>query len=327
MPEEINIAEVHSEEIQDIVGRAPTWIVRWGNIVVACLVFLILLGAWFIHYPDAISAPVTISASTPPIKIISLSNGHILKLYAKDGEQVKVNQIIAVIDNPANTKDMIYLKGIVEKIDTALDTQKAIKESNFAKKLQLGENQPDYAILFQAISKLKNTTEKNNMLSTVQSAAKKIKNQIAAWENRYVLRSPLNGKLTFLKSWNTNRYVNIGEIMFIIMPPNIQQLEIKAQLPIYKYGKIKIGQKVLIKLNQYPYEEFGMLKARVEKLANVTLDSTYTVQLKLENGLLTTRNHVITVSPEITGTADIITNDKNIIQRIFEGMYGKIHAR
>ena len=118
MPEELNIYNVHSEEVRDIVGRPPSWIVFRGNMVLGLIVLLLLAGAWFIKYPDIISAPVLISSYDPPVKIVAQSSGKILQFYAKDQDTVEANQIIAVIDNPANTKDMLNLKNMVEEIDT-----------------------------------------------------------------------------------------------------------------------------------------------------------------------------------------------------------------
>jgi multidrug resistance efflux pump len=431
MPDDLNYTEVHSEEVQDIIGRAPKWIVRKGNIIIACLVVLLLLGAWLIRYPDIISARVIISATAPPVKLVARASGRISEVDVKDGGYVKKDEVIAVIDNPANMKDMLYLREVAEIIDTTPDIRKRIIEIGLSRNLQVGEVQSDYAALFQAINNynfffnnkyylnkrqvinkqqrdndkikegiiqrekllgeqlkigrwkdsihqilakekviapmeyneikkaylsqsLTNTDNANSLLQTeqqqkeyeksisdlqqqykieerdilaaIKDAAKRIKGQIVNWERQYILRSPIEGKLTFFRVWKENQYVTNGEPVFMIVPA-VQQFEVRAQLPIYKAGKIKIGQKVLIKLQEYPYEEFGMLKAKVENFTNVALDSVYIVQLKLEKGLLTTRNRMIAMRPVINGLADIITNDKNILQRIFEGVYGKVYEQ
>lgn len=431
MPEEIDISNIHSEEVQDIIGRAPSWVVRRGNIVIACIIFLLLVGAWAIRYPDVISAPVVVSAANPPVKLVTRSSGRIVEVDIKDGEEVKEDQVVAVIDNPANTADMLNLKSIVDAIDTSMDLRQKINGITLPGTMQVGDVQSDYATLFQAINnyhfffsnnyyadkekvinkqkndndrikegmiqreqllneqlkldrwkdsvnqllvkekviapmeynEIKKTylsqkmthadninsliqteqqqkeyqknlsdiqqqykTEERDILSAIRDAAKRIKGQVAAWEKQFVLRSPIEGKITFFKVWKENQYVNSGEPVFLVVPTT-QQFEIRARLPIYKAGKIKTGQRALIKLQEYPYEEFGMLKAKVEALTNVSLDSVYIVQLKLENGLNTTRNRTITFRPEIAGTVDIITNDKNILQRIFEGLYGKVYER
>lgn len=120
----------------------------------------------------------------------------------------------------------------------------------------------------------------------------KIKGEVANWEQQYVIRSPIAGRLSFFLVWKPNQYVNSSVPVFVVVPA-AQQYEIRAQLPVYKAGKIKVGQRVLIKMQEYPYEEFGMLQARVKSISNVALDSFYTLQLELENGFKTTRNRTI----------------------------------
>src|SRR4051812_21337017 len=120
MFKETHDREARCEEVQDIIGQTPSWLIRRGNAVVGSLALLLLAGGWFIRYPDIVSAPVVITTSNPPVKIVALANGRITGLEARDGEAVEENRIIAVIDNPARTKDMLYLKEIVEKLDTAM---------------------------------------------------------------------------------------------------------------------------------------------------------------------------------------------------------------
>jgi HlyD family secretion protein len=42
---ENNKIELRSEEIQDILGQVPNWIVRWGTVVVLLTVLVILAGS------------------------------------------------------------------------------------------------------------------------------------------------------------------------------------------------------------------------------------------------------------------------------------------
>ena len=50
--EEINL---RSEEVQEIMGRVPPWIERWGITVIALLLVVILAGAALFPYPDTLT--------------------------------------------------------------------------------------------------------------------------------------------------------------------------------------------------------------------------------------------------------------------------------
>ena len=65
----------HSEEAQSILGRAPSWVVRWGVTVVFCIFGGILLGCYFIKYPDTIEAPAVITTVNPPSDLVARYDG------------------------------------------------------------------------------------------------------------------------------------------------------------------------------------------------------------------------------------------------------------
>ncbi len=55
MPEnDINKIEIRSEEIQDILGQVPRWIVRWGTVVVLITVLILIAFSWIFEYPEII---------------------------------------------------------------------------------------------------------------------------------------------------------------------------------------------------------------------------------------------------------------------------------
>ena len=52
--------ELRSEELQEIIGRMPSRIERYGIIVIACVVLVIFVGSFFFKYPDTLDAKVVI---------------------------------------------------------------------------------------------------------------------------------------------------------------------------------------------------------------------------------------------------------------------------
>lgn len=50
----------HCEPIQEIMGSVPPWITRWGITIIFSVFVIILLGCFLIHYPQTVSAPVTL---------------------------------------------------------------------------------------------------------------------------------------------------------------------------------------------------------------------------------------------------------------------------
>ena len=75
--EEINIVEIHSPEIQEVMGLVPRWITRWGITLIFIILFIFLIGSYFFKYPDIIQAEIVLTTENPPLKVIARSSGKI----------------------------------------------------------------------------------------------------------------------------------------------------------------------------------------------------------------------------------------------------------
>ena len=144
--------DLETEGIQEIMNHPPGWIVRWGATVITLILFTFLLGAWFIRYPDIVSAKVVISYSNPPVKIVSRNNGIISSILATDGSRVETGQPLIVLQSNADFKDLQQVMAGVGRIDTAKDLARSISNINFPRKVQLGDLQAEYSTLLKAVA-------------------------------------------------------------------------------------------------------------------------------------------------------------------------------
>ena len=103
--------------------------------------------------------------------------------------------------------------------------------------------------------------------------------------------------------------------MFAIIPLQ-ENFKGYLNIPARGFGKIRKFQPVRIKLDDYPYEEFGYLMGTVEKISSVPYESMYMVEIKLSNNLKTNFNKTLKFKPEMQGIAEIVTEDKRLIERL-----------
>ena len=103
MPQRTNF---YSDEAQSILGRAPSWVVRWGITVVFLIFVGIIVGCYFIKYPDTIEAPAVITTVNPPSDLVARYDGLIDTLCVKDKELVERGELIAVLHNAAERRDV-----------------------------------------------------------------------------------------------------------------------------------------------------------------------------------------------------------------------------
>ena len=164
--------------------------------------------------------------------------------------------------------------------------------------------------------------EKLNSLQTqLQSLVSQLKTGIQDWELSYALIAPIGGKVTFSKYWIENQNVSSGEEVFTIVPDSADTLIGKAMLPVARSGKVKQGQKVNIRIDNFPDNEYGILRGKVENISlvpsqtNQTLN--YTVEISLSGGLTTTYKKELPFLPNMQGQAEIITDDISLLERFF----------
>nr|WP_068893238.1 HlyD family efflux transporter periplasmic adaptor subunit [Pedobacter panaciterrae] len=150
---------------------------------------------------------------------------------------------------------------------------------------------------------------------------------IKSWMQKFVFRAPFDGKVQFLKFYTENQFVQAGEQVFTIVPGENKAYG-QVILPANGSGKIKLGQEVIAKLDNYPYMEYGSVKGKV---ASISLTSntektekgnveTYLVAVYFPEGLKTNYGKKLDVKYESKGTAEIIVNDRKFIQRLFDNL-------
>jgi multidrug resistance efflux pump len=151
---------------------------------------------------------------------------------------------------------------------------------------------------------------------TIRESLSNLAAAIASWENQYVFTAPVNGKVSFSKVWNENQSVSEGDPVMTVIPLEQGEIMGKVMLPMEGAGKVKEGQRVVIKLDHYPYLEFGMLNGYVKSIAAAPNESSYMVQVNLRDSLRTTYGKYISFRQEMQGNAEIITEDITLMTRI-----------
>jgi HlyD family secretion protein len=398
--------ELRSEEVQEVMGKIPPWILRWGIAVLFIVVLSLVTGSCFFKYPDVIAAEMILTGQFPVAQVVSRASGKISKLYVTDGQSVVEGGLLAVIENPASTEDVFSLK----------------ERKGGDKELSLGDIQPSYAAYLQSLHEYENyyalnyypkriaamqrqieqyrvyyqnmerrqgvvedqyriarqqyerdstlfarqvlspsehETARNVLLQSLytlesgraslenfrlqiaemetnildiglqqaekeiqveqglRTAAEQLSNAINSWELTYCLVSPIRGKVTFTKYWNENQYVTAGEGVFTVVPGENAVLIGKALLPVSRSGKVRIGQRVMIRFANFPDQEFGIVNGVVNRISLVPSDNNYQVEIGLPDGLTTNYRKTLPVTHEMKASAEIVTEDLRLIERFF----------
>lgn len=147
--------ELRSEEFNEVLSAIPAWIIRWGVTMIACVVLMLLISSAVFRYPDIISATVTLTGTTPVSAVVARTSGKLQGLYIENNQKVKANTLLAVIENSAETNDIILLKELVQHAESSLDTIALIP----SQQLQLGSLQSLYSSFYLLMSEYRQFKE------------------------------------------------------------------------------------------------------------------------------------------------------------------------
>jgi multidrug resistance efflux pump len=173
---------------------------------------------------------------------------------------------------------------------------------------------------------LQKQSEENNLQQKIKDAVRRFDGQYAQWEQNYMIESPASGKVTFFKFWKENQFVTSGEGIMMVTPPMLGWV-VHGTIGVDNMGKIRAGQRVIIKLPAYPFEEYGVLNGTIVGRSMVAMDGNYSLEIKLDNGLVTNIGKTIPQQPELDAVGDILTGNKSILERLFEKIIGKLNTQ
>lgn len=154
---------------------------------------------------------------------------------------------------------------------------------------------------------------------------------IHTWKKQYLQIAPIDGQMEYLGFWRENYFVQSGQELFSILP-NQNEVIGEVIVPSYGIGKVKVGQTANVKVNNYPYMEYGLIKGKVSsisRLSNKMKQSSpgttnesyvYRVLIAFPNGMETNFGKTLDLDFESQGTAEIITKPKRLIERLFDNL-------
>ena len=168
--------------------------------------------------------------------------------------------------------------------------------------------------------------EETEHLRGIMQQASQLKAQVAQWLEQYAVISPADGTVSLQKVWSRGQHVLVGDVIASIVPDEGDRVIGRLQVPSSGFGKVEEGQTVNVRLNGFPYMEFGVLKGVVESIPAVPQTVTtaegnsivYTVEVSFPDSLVTTYGKELPMVQQMDGTAEIITRDRRLIGQFID---------
>lgn len=310
--------ELRSEEVQEVMGQIPPWILRYG-ISVLFLVLLVLLGGsyWF-SYPETLRAEMVLTSFQSPVYVKTGAAGKLAEIYVQDKQPVRKGDILAVIDNVACVEDVFLLR---ERLNEWKQSGGKIEYTDrlvLRKMLELGNIQSTYSAFLSAWQNyISHMQEARLSEMDVFNAIASLMKAVSEWEATYLLVSPFDGIVSFMQPWDKKQPVSEGETLFVITFPGTPVPLARALLPMQSIGRVEVGQRAIIRLSGFSEEEYGILEGRISFISPVpNEEGQYVLELELPDGLRTSYGKTLPLIEAMQGTADIVIRERSLLERL-----------
>jgi multidrug resistance efflux pump len=250
-----------------------------------------------------------------------------------ESKQLKERLSILKSQKELNQAELKLLSLDLERYQKLFDKGIIAAQELEKHKLNFLQAEKNYQSLLSSISQLNssiNDLNKNNLTTnisenttnvnlerSVYQSFYQLKKAIRDWELSYVLKSSIDGTVSFMQIWVENQTINSGENVFAILPNEKGTFVGKVKAPAQNAGKIKENQWVNIRLSNFPDREFGILKGKIKNISlTPDKDGNLLIDVSLPDGITTSYNKEIVFQQEMSGTADIITEDLRLAERL-----------
>lgn len=153
-----------------------------------------------------------------------------------------------------------------------------------------------------------------------RQALNSIKNETEAWIMKYVVTAPLDGRVGFAGIIQENQQVVINQELFIVNPGNTNFFG-EVQIPQYNMGKVSLGQRTLVKMRSFPFEEYGVINGKISYITDVALkDSVFIAKIDFTKVEQKDKEHPIVLKPGMMADAEIITRESSLLQRFLRNI-------
>jgi len=233
-----------------------------------------------------------------------------------------IQEDIALVKKNMDRYEALADSGDISKMEAEAERSRWLQQKRMAENLKMQQQQYNSQIAsletqivtYSSDNDLRKLQLESNITTTLNS----LKGELETWEVSYVLKAPVSGTASVRNEIKEQTTVNSGEEILTIVPKNAGKIFALVQLESMGLGKVETQQDVNIKLDGYPHSKYGLLRGKITTIDQVSRDNKYRTEIELPQGLITTFNDTLDFKQDMTGTAEIITKDATVLERIFE---------
>ena len=199
MSKKLEDIETRSEEVQDLLGRVPSWITRNGIILVAVLLFVMVTGSWFFKYPDIITAPVVVTSENPPANLLARVDGKLTTIMVMDKQKVDRGELLAMLETSLKYEDLTDLKEQLKMLAPFVKSFLSEQIIPFQRNYLLGEIQPQFADFSKKYNDYQKFLNRNYFPGKIRSQQKQLNLSKTGYASQLARKKALSEDLQITK--------------------------------------------------------------------------------------------------------------------------------
>lgn len=155
-------------------------------------------------------------------------------------------------------------------------------------------------------------------------------NQVRLWKEQFLFVAPIGGSVQYLGFWRDNVHLSASTEVFSILPTKNHMIG-ELLIPSVGAGKVREGQDIIVKFSDYPYEEYGYVRGKVEAISSLArniettdgIANDYLVRVSFPEGLKTNFGKRLPLNFESVGVGEVVTEKRQLAQRLFDKLKAK----
>lgn len=239
------------------------------------------------------------------------------RLYKNLNEQRELQeQDLALVQKTFDANQSLKNEKVISDFDYRLEQSKLIN-----KKLTLPQikssiisNQNQQSEKEKEIMELENNILQQRLV--FQQSVNTFKSQVEDWKRKYILIAPISGVVALTSFIQENQQLQANQTICFINPQNSEYFA-EIEIPQSNFGKVSVGQQVLLRFQSYPFQEYGSVIGKIVFISHISNGNGYLAKVVFTNGLTTTYKKQVQYRDGLLANAEIVTKDMRLLERFY----------
>ena len=107
--------DIHSEDLQEIISKPPSWLLQRGISMVLGTILLIIGLSVFIRYPEIVKAELKFNTKDAPKTVVNRHDGILTKILVADGEKVEAGTDLVFLESTGDHRQVLTLLDMLKE--------------------------------------------------------------------------------------------------------------------------------------------------------------------------------------------------------------------